>query len=430
VKDVRKKVCQEKNRWQFYRGSNKMKSIFSNLYSLLADDFQKQVIWSVISGVLGCFIGMAIQASINRSKINSKYRRVKKKIEKIEHFDEGDIGIQSLEHADPYYDIKDIDVILSGKRLYIDFPEKLKSEIKKKDTSFEFHKDTSFDGSNDFSDIAINSGIRDINKMIEKYRLIIARDFIEGKNGCIFNGNTYGVYNIYTTRHGESEKSAFKLKVYNTDYFTHKVFGAIYKELSQENHPIASASKSDILSGKYNAFTTSFGVNTFLIVDGLKGNDIIFSQRSNIATNEFTNKVYHVTMNEGLSQTDFDEFTNEVSLEQCLYRGLREEIGIHDKHRKYMSEPKFCDLFLDRGRFEIGITSYIKIEETFEGFIKNLIAKDRELEIDAFMPIEFSKKGLENFISTNDMIPHGLYTLKMVSAREEIYLNKIKKVKN
>lgn len=285
-----------------------------------------------------------------------------------------------------------------------------------------FHNDTSFDGSSDFMELQDLTGISDLTVLIAKHRKIVSQSFLESKSGMLFNGPKYGVFDIRTRRFGEREEPGVELDFFQTDYFTHRVFRSIYDELKERHHEIESCSPHIALQ-KYKPFFTSFGINCLLISRGTMGKEIVLAKRSaKVAGNE---PLYHVTMNEGLSQTDKDAF-GKVDLELCFQRGLKEELGIDTRILEKEHYPKeflhasFYDFFLDRKNFEIGLSCCLHLELNFHTGILDLIARDKHLETEGFITVPLKTKDITNFVKANDFVPHGLYVLKRVLLRERI----------
>jgi len=128
-------------------------------------------------------------------------------------------------------------------------------------------------------------------------------------------------------------------------------------------------------------------------------------------------------MNEGLSQTDKDPF-GKVDLELCFKRGLLEELGINEKLYQHGVKASFYDFFLEKNNFEIGLSSVFELDLDYEKDIEPLIARDKHLEVDSFVSLPLKSKDIENFISSYDFIPHGLYVLERVLLRESISISK------
>jgi hypothetical protein len=289
-----------------------------------------------------------------------------------------------------------------------------------------FRDDLSFNGKNDFQDLIQQTGITNLIDLIEKHRYIIANEFLNKQNGFHFNGEKFGVFNLSTFNSvGKDERASISLSVFNTDYFTHRVFGSIYGELAQLNHPITRGELEDI--NRYNCFNTSFGVNTLVVVDSPEGEKALLCERAVHSSNTTKKGLFHVTVNEGLSQTDWDPYYKSIDLKECLERGIYEELGLTQEDlNEFQANICFYDVFLERNRFELGITSSIKLNTTFEEGIFNLVAKDKVLEIASIKPILIDKTHLNQFINDHDFIPHGLYALKMFAARRRIHLYKMK----
>jgi hypothetical protein len=212
------------------------------------------------------------------------------------------------------------------------------------------------------------------------------------------------------------------MEVYNTDYFTHRVFRSVYRELVQEGHPIARCTYGDL--ARYNCFTTSFGVNAFLILksDAAHSDVIALAQRSRLAAGNIRGEIFSATVNEGLSSTDVN-YLGQVDLVQCLERGFDEEVGLT---RQDLSDARynFYDVFLERSRFELGLTCGVVVSGiTPEEFSRRAeVAKDRVLEIAALRFLTYTRSSLQKFINEHQFVPHALFTLLRVAVRDQIYL--------
>ena len=132
-------------------------------------------------------------------------------------------------------------------------------------------------------------------------------------------------------------------------------------------------------------------------------------------------ELFHISMNEGFSQTDKDMF-GKLDLELCFKRGLLEELGITENIYRNASYAAFYDFFLEMKNFEIGLTSVLRLDMNFEKDIATLIGRDKTLETSKFETLELNKKQIKNFLDKNEMIPHGKYTLERVLLREKISL--------
>ena len=72
----------------------------------------------------------------------------------------------------------------------------------------------------------------------------------------IFNGIKYGVFDMRFTRFGHDEQPGVDIYLFETDYFTHRVFRSIYQELKQQQHEMVSANVGNFL--QYRAFFNLF----------------------------------------------------------------------------------------------------------------------------------------------------------------------------
>ena len=125
---------------------------------------------------------------------------------------------------------------------------------------------------------------------------------------------------------------------------------------------------------------------------------------------------YHITMNEGLSRTDKDPF-GKVDIELCFKRGLLEELGIGESIYQLAVKSAFYDFFLEKNNFEIGVSAVFELELDFEKDIAPLIARDKQLEVDSFIPLPMRSKTINRFVRENDFVPHGLYVFERVLLR-------------
>lgn len=391
--------------------------------------------------LIGSAILFALQTAYRRAKKFVLRRRIKTELDRYK-VRRAAINVVDLANGDPEFEkghifTREISAFGTSRSLYIDAPEDIKERLREKeeraghtDSSFtRFSPATSFDGGSDFSDIAHHTKIKELPRLIETHRRRVGEKFLQEADGLIFNGGKYGVYSLRFTRLGEHEKPGVELDLFRTDYFTHRVFRSIYRELKQVGHPIASADNTNFLT--YRPFLTSLGINTVLICDGDKGKNVVLAKRSTrVHTDE---PLYHITMNEGVSQTDKDPF-GKVDLELCLKRGLKEELGIDEKRlgQRFFDDAiyqhgvrgAFYDFFLERTNFEIGVTSVLELNLDFHRDIAGLIARDKHLETDGFIVLPLDARAIAEFVSKleNPFVPHGLYVLEMVLLRENITL--------
>lgn len=368
--------------------------------------------------------------SIKNKSIQIKKRRfIKKNIKRHERkkFEHRTIDIAN---ADPYYKnenllLKASSLFGQNRRLIIQVNKEYQNIIKENEKSFHYNEtqktiflnDTSFDGSSSFNDLAQRTGIADLEELIAKHRDIVGEQFAKSVKGMLFNGKKFGIYHIKHTRFSAHEDPGANIELFETDYFTHRVFRSIYKEI--KNRPcFQNLNNENFL--KFAPFFTSFGINTFLITQGSSGNEIIFSKRSTMVNTD--EPLYHVSMNEGLSLTDTDPF-GRIDLKLCFLRGLDEELGIKEDIVANASMIAFYDFFLDTENLEMGLTSMIKLDIPFSPDIANLIGRDKHLESSSFVAVKLQKKAIVQFLDSHKMMPYGKYVLQRVLLRENISLD-------
>lgn len=383
---------------------------------------------TLIAMAVGYLGGKALEkvydAAIDKafSHISEKYR--KKKFKKLYDAHEKLViekhNIMPIDHADPFYEHTDIEIINTGKKFCLDCPEPYKQQIKMKRNDISFERDFFFSKYTGLEDLDEITGIGGLAELIVKHKEITGQWFLNelDKAYPIFNGKKFGIYSIRSHRLRETEDAGLSIEFYETDYFTHKVMRSVYQELKSLNHPICNMKTYPVEGIDHlRPFMTSFGVNTFLIVYSEKGDkSIVFAKRSKRTANT-RESIWHVTMNEGLSFTDIEG--KDISLVKCLHRGLNEELGIKEHYYKDIEKEKFMDLFLVMDNFEVGISSVVVMDAS-EDKIKDLhsIAKDSVLETEEICAVDFNSRDINRFISENKCTSACLYTLSMVMLRK------------
>lgn len=338
--------------------------------------------------------------------------------------------VLSLQNGIPYFETENITLRPTNYNFILPIPEEFKCQLK---PDFNINEVCCFnvDFTDIFLEVETQTGIPGLGSRLKTHCEKVAKDFIAGINGCYFNNIKFGVLNISPfSRKGREEKQEIELQLYFTDYFTHRVMRSVYQELKQENHSIC---QSNILDednmNKYNYFTTSIAVNTLLVLKAGLKEEIVLTERSrNVINAEGANaNRKYVSISEGISEVDFDRQFGTIKLPNCVYRGLEEELGVKEEMIQ-METLKFYDLYLDREKFEIGFTSLVKAKERYKkdilidiNFIRNLPKSDG-YESTMLYNIALNNNEIKKFIKENEFIPQGLYSLRMICARESIYL--------
>ena len=379
------------------------------------------IYWEILLLFAGALLGNVPPYIYNKYKSWRKRRLLNTTVQTMVSNEE--LNIQTLSSGIPAFKFNALNMYNKSYSFYLAFPYELREQVLKIDEDFEMHDDWFFDESNTLKLIGEKIDLPDFEALVNKHRLIVADYFINETNGCKFNRPKYGVYSIrFINGIGIEEEAGAKIELYDTDYFTHRVMRSVYNELKEKNHPIAAIKQGAIRNElfKYNIFTTSIGINIFLLMDSIHGESIIFSRRSANAAHEENQFKYNSTIMEGISQSDFDPYEKRVSLQLAAHRALNEELGI--RYEFFNPKIQFHDIFLERNYFEIGLTATVEIDGVFEEEVRDLPAKDKELELDSLLPIPFTTQSLNKFVRENKMYNQGLYTLKMIAARHNIYI--------
>lgn len=238
----------------------------------------------------------------------------------------------------------------------------------------------------------------------------VAKDFSSYSNGCLFNGAKYGILKHRVSRtNDEKEFPILNLYCFETDYFTDRVFTELWKALPVE----VRQTHSELSSHQPIAFLScSLGINCVVVCADDK---LLITERSSRVGLSTSRK--HISMNEGLTQTDRD--TGDIpSVRLCLLRGLREELGVRETD---ILKMEVGDFFLERNHFQFGLTAVAHVA-TGSKELRHAISKDRTLESDRFEFLDFhdTNKLLE-FLKASRLsfVPHGYYTLLRILLREQ-----------
>lgn len=396
-----------------------MKGVFGGLF----DNWTSNLFFLI----LGCILTDLVDRYKKRRAKRRQYSALAKSLDRIRNTEEK-LGVNTL-GVGSWRLNEEIHVSDTGRKFFVSFPTthlpalaaRYHAEGKRLAECFERHHDQFLDGSNDSAIIAAESDIPDIAALLEQFREEVAHDFVHGRNGCYFNHDKYGVYSLRTLlRPGKHEDPHLTLHLYTTDYFTHKVMRRVYKELKRRGHPISEADDQEDLQ-RYRHFTTSLGLNAVMILSNEEeGPAFVLTRRSKVASETDGKKLYHVTMNEGLSALDYDPDERRVSFKRWLERGLYEELNLNsDWTHAHLKASSFDDVFLVRGLFEIGIVATIAAEGTTvdELWSRARFAKDRKLEVDGLECVPCARQDLAAFFDRHEMVPHGRYAVARVAAR-------------
>ena len=272
---------------------------------------------------------------------------------------------------------------------------------------FVFGDDEIF-GSNKLEKLVEITGIPDLPERISRSRDKVSAKFLAKQDGKIFNGKKFGLRNFAFDRVGDDERSRLDLRVYETDYFTHSVMQDVIQEYMNHNKSFIIEVEKDIstINRRYYPFLTSVGLNVFIFTD-LKRN-IIFSRRSSsIAFGNAAEGKLHVSMNEGLSFTDFEfqqRGEGQVTLVNCFRRGMREELGFSEYDSR-IGDLNVYDIFVVKRSFQFGLFAWC----TFQGHfpeIADFRAQDKQMESSELVEVAFRSSALHKMISEERFVPY------------------------
>lgn len=313
----------------------------------------------------------------------------------------------------------------------------------------QFDRPSSFLAYQDLSSMCEATGITGLERRVEEAIRVVADQLKEKSHGVRFNNKKYGIYDIFTDRLGIDEHQGLQITLYDTDYFTHRVMKYVYRRMATDGcadfQTLQGVQRGDIFGPRaqhdYRCLLTSLGVNALVICRRLGGareevmafglsdtmyRAIVFSRRSHevaVGPNQEKSGVspLHVTMNEGLSATDYEPINGAASLAGCLKRGLSEELGITDKILSQATKAAFLDVMLVRESFEIGITAVVEFPTPWEEWSRNP-ARDRNMETMGFEVVALNRKEVARIMQLNSLEITGAckYALSRLAARENI----------
>ena len=306
----------------------------------------------------------------------------------------------------PYFSFDSIqESISSNKKLLLTTPK----EVTIDDNSNFSNKDILRDDFRKF--ISEN----ELETQLETIREQVFASFLKKENGNYFNGKILGVNRLdgLSRTNDINEAPILSIDFFETDYYTHKIVEKLIQNLTFKKESLVKD-----LNSSYSWSRSSFGVSLILILP--KQNEIILTKRSSRASYTGGKEWIYVSVTETLSETDFDEETRSPDLLKCVWRGIREELGLSDRQLK-KDTLKFYESFYETHFKQDNIVASVEISEdlTFSE-IYSLLAKDKFLEISDIITIPNDKKAISNFIEDNrsKMRAQTIFSLESFNARK------------
>lgn len=372
----------------------------------------------------GTFAGVIIQKLIDAFfelflKIH-KRKLFQRLLKNVNNISTNTLNIKTIIGCNDCYIGNDtIKISDAGVCLFLSPPQDINTQRRLNGINSKFkEKDILFDSN--IKCLAEENGISDLRQLIKKHKAKIAEDYIYHRNGCYFNNLKFGIYDVnpFARTEDKQEKAKIEIKTFTTDYYTHRVIKSIYKDLLSQGRNIVEKSDKSFSAEKHRFFLTSLGINLALIGKNMSQNQcVLLTKRSTNATETYNEERISMSVIEGVSITDYDEYQKIVDLNLAAKRGLLEELGIRDNLIK-CDEIKYYELFINLDNFEVGIACSVEIKDDkcFERDIIEEKGKDELLEVADKMIVEL--KDVVNFVSVNrdNYLPQALYSIGIIMA--------------
>ncbi len=350
------------------------------------------------------------------SEVRKHLKKKKIRVREKERFSESDFGVYKITGGDPYYEEDEtLFIEFSGKEFFLAPPREALSDPITLEWAKEHHfatEDTIF-GEN-FRELLKSIPVSDLGNRIERSRKKIFEQFRNHENGCYFNNRKYGVEQInpFSRTEDETEKARLIIRLFVTDYFTHRVMKDVCKQLVKEkNKYINQIDYAHI--GPSKIFFTSLGINLLLLEDPINDNPgLLITSRSTNAAETYSKIQLSLSVIEGVSISDYDSYMKKIRLTTAVERGLKEELNVTQNMLK-MDSLKFYDLFVNRENLEMGISCTVELRKEIKlsENVLELHGKDGDLEIADKRTVQISE--LESFVRNNQtaILPQAMYVL-------------------
>lgn len=338
--------------------------------------------------------------------------------EERRRYTEEELRMKRITCGDPYFEEQStLFVKLSGNEFFLAPPAELLSDgeeelltwCREHDIALQ---DRVFGGS--LADTVAAIPIPGLAEQIERSRRKVFQQFRSRENGCYYNNKKYGVEDInpFARTADAREMPKLEMRMFLTDYYTHRIMKDVCKTLAAEG--VRYLQDIDYARiGNNRIFLTSLGVNLLLEEDVLQENrGVLLTSRSTNSAETYQKQSLSLSVIEGVSISDYDEYQRRISLTLAVERGLVEELNV-TKELYQPDSVRFYELFVNCDNLEIGITCTVELKREYT-ILRDVLrrhGKDEELEIADKRKVEFSE--LESFLRTNReaFLPQALYTL-------------------
>lgn len=414
--------------------------------------FSRDLVWTVVGAVLGFVLSETVRGLRSWRQKRRTARRLQldeakrtQAFQRVQSYSETSLSILTLSTDSTPFERRNVSVREHDNPFYLSVPQPYIGQLQESTPdfhrSFSVHEQQVFGASDSLEPLVQWTGIEDLDVLIDDCRRDVAVSFLRRADGNHFNQDKYGVWSIDPMRrYGPDEARGLHVTVFRTDYFTHKTMTAVYHRLLERGSPFCRIDRESVLGSphRFRPFLTSLGVNAYVLLDGLtdasaSGDSstwdplqyLVFAKRSALASRSSFSGMYHVSMNEGFSDTDRDPIQQKPDLYACLDRGLSEELGLPPSVISDSVEKRFFDVFLGLDNLEIGISCTVRIPRlSFERLKRYAhVARDHGLEIAEVTCVPFREAELTQFLETSELTPPAKYILLRLATIDGMFLS-------
>lgn len=331
------------------------------------------------------------------------------------NLDIGQLGILELTQDGNYKDGKTISLLCGEEEFFLSPPLEILSNSELQQLSgYSFTENTHISWERSFAEIGQKIGFPNLAEKINEHRKKVLRQFVYSENGTYYNNKKFGVsfLNIFQRTADLEELPCITIKLYWTDYYTHRVMKSIFHELDENYNPVVEMiwdSTNYTGNPAFSIFLTSLGIN--VIVEGFDSRDrfgVILTKRA-VTAAETNGKIQDsCSAIEGISLEDY-RGTDSISIEGVVYRALESELGIQ---KNEIENIRFHEFFLTKKHAELNFTCTAQLKKDVK-ITEELIArpaKDKLLEVkdEFFSTPQALKENLQ--MNMGSWKPQSAYT--------------------
>lgn len=379
-------------------------------------------LFTILGFALGWGCDKLFDNIFNRISLTYRIRKLRKKLKERVNSNSLTPNLTIIGEGLPYFDIStQVQVRLTNEKFLLSFSSEYSLPI-----IFVAHTDKDKWLSNcGPKEIEEAFNVNNFRTILEECRKEVIDSFLDRKEGCYFNNKLYGV--LYSDSFGrtpdERESPVLTLSFFETDYFTHRVMGKVTEKLREKGFLPSSNLEPNQLNNTFRCFRTSLGISIIIIIPDT--NEIILTRRSVDSAYSNDKEWIYVSVTETISETDYDCFMGNLNIKRWIKRALFEEIGLKEIHYDENS-IKVYDMFFENNFYQDGITASVKLRKGVNmSIVKELKAKDKQMEVKEIFAIENTTTSIKDYISkySNEMREQTIYTLQSYATRLDCFQN-------